>query len=353
MPEATLNTAMIFKAIFRVISVFGIWGWVDLVGSFILLFGCFGELWMLLNKLPKHNERRVSLKGCWAFLDLTESIIRRIGVRLKIILPRRLPDLKEHLLEGFFISLVLIGVGMELCALPFSLVESAKLSSDAESDQVLVKRLGVQIIDTSNVVAQAGERIAIAEKDSAEANERASSNEVQVAELTSNNIALQLKLQPRVITLTQMTNFIFLTEKIPKIPIKIAYPYGRQETVNYACQIRDEFNQAGYFPETNSGVWGIDPDTSALIRRSKRADTNWPDVVFFVYGTNDTFTVQNFHYEFTNGFARPIVTETNKEMIGSAIMFALNQIGFKTEEASDLNWVKPGEIEFFIMDRAN
>jgi hypothetical protein len=124
-PEATMNTVTIFKAIVRSVSMFGVWGWFDIVGASILLVGCAGELWLLLNKLPEHNERRASLKGCWVFLDRAESIIRVIGIRLKIIRPRKFSDLKEHLLEGFFISLVAIGVGMEMCSLPFSLNEVA------------------------------------------------------------------------------------------------------------------------------------------------------------------------------------------------------------------------------------
>jgi hypothetical protein len=120
-PEATINVVMIFKATIRSISAFGVWGWVDLAGASILLFGCGGELWLLFNKLPEHNERRASLKGGWVFLDHAESVIRLVGVRLKIIRPRKFSDLKEHLLEGFFISLVAIGVGMEVCSLPFSL----------------------------------------------------------------------------------------------------------------------------------------------------------------------------------------------------------------------------------------
>jgi hypothetical protein len=130
-PEATMNTVTIFKAIVRSVSVFGVWGWVDIVGASILLVGCVGEFWLLLNKLPEHNERRASLRGCWVFLDRAEFIIRLIGVRLKIIRLRKFSDLKEHLLEGFFISLVAIGVGMEVCSLPFSLRDRRASDSKA------------------------------------------------------------------------------------------------------------------------------------------------------------------------------------------------------------------------------
>ena len=146
---------MIFKAIVRAVSVFGVWGWVDLTGASILLIGCGGELWLLLNKLPEHNERRASLKGCWAFLGSAESIIRLIGVRLKIIRPRKFSDLKGHLLEGFFISLVAIGVGLEMCSLPFSLNESAKANKlagqaneRASTNELAAKQLGIQLNET-------------------------------------------------------------------------------------------------------------------------------------------------------------------------------------------------------------
>ncbi len=208
-PETTMNTVMIFKAIVRSVSVFGVWGWVDIVGASILLVGCIGELWLLLNKLPEHNERRASLTGCWVFLDRSESIIRLIGVRLKIIRPRKFSDLKEHLLEVFFISLVAIGVGMEMCSLPFSLNEVA----------------------TSNDLAgQANERAAIVE---------------------SNNVALEAEIQPRSIKPKQKQEIANELRQKLRYPVngrvKVVAEIYDSESRIYAKQIVDALNGGKVF----------------------------------------------------------------------------------------------------------
>jgi hypothetical protein len=115
-------------------------------------------------------------------------------------------------------------------------------------------------------------------------------------------------------------------------------------------------NKAGFPPETNAGGWGIDPEPNFMVHLAARGDTNWPSVVFYVYGTNSTFNVRNFEYERTNGFARPIIPEQDGELIGSAIMFDLNQIGVRTQEDADETTTiitKPGDFGLLVLDKAN
>jgi hypothetical protein len=214
---------------------------------------------------------------------------------------------------------------MELFALSHAISEATRLEQD---------------------IASANERAGIAEQKAGEANERA-------ANIESNNLVLQKELQPRIITLTQITNFIFLTEKIINVPVKISFASGRNETVNFAYQLRDMLNRAGFMPETNAGTWGINPDATHIWRRTRAGDTNWPSVYLYVYGTNGCFNSRFFAYEFTNKFARPIVNINDPETVGCAILFVLKQIGINTEEGSNSEIVKPNEFEFYIMDKAN
>ncbi|HEY5504340.1 MAG TPA: hypothetical protein VIK28_04210, partial [Sedimentisphaerales bacterium] len=254
-------------------------------------------------------------------------------------------SLRERLKKIFGILLV-VGLLLEIA-------EAVKADKQVAAANLEAKQAGTN-------AAASYETAAIAVREAGQANERASKFdaaraefEKQSDELRSKNLELQKQLQPRTITLTQITNFIFLTEKIDKIPVKIEFAGGRNETANFAYQIRDMLNQAGFNPETNSGPWGINQDRTHITRNVGRSDTNWPSVLLYVYGTNDVFYPRNIHYEFTNGHSRPIVSGDDKETLGGAIMFAFKQIGISVAEECNGEIVKPGEFLFYIMDRAN
>lgn len=95
-PEIAMQTSSILIAVVRDLSVFGVWGWLDLIGAIFVALGCAGEFVVLLNKIPEHNERRLNLKGIWGIINDIDSGIRLTLARLKIVRRRKWSDLKEH-----------------------------------------------------------------------------------------------------------------------------------------------------------------------------------------------------------------------------------------------------------------
>lgn len=245
-PEATINTVMIFKAIARLISAFGIWGWVDILGASILLFGCGGELWLLLNKLPEHNERRASLKGCWMFLDRAESIIRLIGVRLNFIRPRKFSDLKEHLLEGFFISLVAIGVGMEMCSLPFSLSESAKsneLAGQAKESASKFEREAGELYKVGEQAKEATTKALVELEKAKTEREKAESGRL---ELEKQVLELVKKTKARIISPKGTADLTFQLNGVPKGNVEIIMSDRDAECMAFGLEIKKSLLAAGF-----------------------------------------------------------------------------------------------------------
>jgi hypothetical protein len=301
MPEATINTVIIFKAIVRFISIFGVWGWFDILGASILLFGCAGELWMLLNKLPEHNERRASLKGFWSFLDRAESSIRRIGVRLKIIRSRKFSELKEHLLEGFFISLVAIGVGMEMCSLPFSLYVSAQSNKAAGDAMKYAADSSSNSVQVLRQVAGLNKEAADARVIAGKANERAANTESNNLVLQSRVLELEAKAADRHISEKRIKDFIKSLGDTPRGGVFTGVRHPDYETLNYAAEVCSMLTNAGF---TISSKQNFSEDVSPFYKNSDisihidKADDAPPyafalGIAFFQAGFNPTiFTNQ-------------------------------------------------------------
>ena len=151
------------------------------------------------------------------FLDRAESIIRLIGVRFKIIRPRKFSDLKGHLLEGFFISLVAIGVGMEVCSLPFSLNVSAsanKLAGKAYEHAANT--------DSNNLVLQK-----------------------QVLEASNKLENVEFRLLPRAFQF-DWVKFMGELKGKPKMRAELLYPEGDTEAFNLAQRIDWGLKFAGW-----------------------------------------------------------------------------------------------------------
>ena len=117
----------------------------------------------------------------------------------------------HHSREVRCIIAVAIGVTVEFAALAHSIPEAVRLEKD------------VVQIGTTNVQLS-----------------------LRVEELRSNNIALELKLQPRRITQNQIVKFIDLLRNRPKCPVKVCVGVADNETQNYAQQIRGMLDEAGY-----------------------------------------------------------------------------------------------------------
>jgi hypothetical protein len=122
-----MHTNLTFKAI---MAAFGFWGWADIGAALLVVFGCAGEWWILLNERPKHSRIETTAGLLWKVLEYIDGIIRPVFTCLRIT-GYRLSEGKSHLLERFFMALVTVGVAIELLSLPFSLYEIAKVEKEA------------------------------------------------------------------------------------------------------------------------------------------------------------------------------------------------------------------------------
>jgi hypothetical protein len=331
------------------------WGWFDILCNLAVLVALCGEShWALKWLIPNNSLGKTSVK--W----------------------------RREKLKKKFEFLLIVGIAGEVSCLPLSLIESAQLNQEAAEAQVQVKQLGVQIIDTSNVVAHANERIAlavadaakaseraaVAGKDAAQANERAAKFDAdritiskQAEEIRGTNfllqarvLELQAKLNPRIITIEQATNFIFLTEKIPKISIGVSIGQLHDETFNFAHQIGHMLEMAGFMRPASHANYldGIHSDTEKVSYFPFGNNTKWNDFNF-LWNTTNSIGDYNFSFEKTNGFSRPIIPEnemgdTNK--VFAALIFCFYQIGLTNGFAeSKPDMVSPGEFEIFVLQK--
>jgi hypothetical protein len=100
--------------------------------------------------------------------------------------------------------------------------------------------------------------------------------------LRKSNLELQSKLQPRTITLTQIKNFIFLTEKVTKtVPIKIVVGHEGFDTETYAFQLRDMLNRAGFKTNDDAGLWGINREPDIVFATPVSAKPDMAEINLF------------------------------------------------------------------------
>lgn len=191
-----------------------------------------------------------------------------------------------------------------------------------------------------------------ARKDAALANEQTAKLELARVELEKQVVELKLKLKPRIITPEQVANFIFLTERIAKPPIKVSTGIG--SSTSFAVQIRSMLTAAGFgvhaSVNTDSGI--THTLTSGLVRPYGET-YEWPDVLI-VLG-DESSQVREFTYEPIEGFGRPVAEDPGDlNRIATGIYASLKQIGLSVEFSPVLtNWAKPGEIALVIPPRGD
>jgi hypothetical protein len=169
-----------------------------------------------------------------------------------------------------------------------------------------------------------------------------------VEKLRKQNDEFEAKAKDRRITMEKMNNFIFLTEKIKKIPIKICIFAEGRDTETFAKDLREMFTNAHFETNSDAGVWGINREPTK-IAATKFGVTNEPkSLVFFSYSTNEIVNIKGYALEKTNGFERPIITENNEETIYHGIEDCLQQIGITTDWEGDPYFVEPGKCEIVI-----
>jgi hypothetical protein len=172
-------------------------------------------------------------------------------------------------------------------------------------------------------------------------------------ELRKSNLELQDKLHDRTITTTQITNFIYLMEKVPKIPISICSEDRHGEAYSYAYQIRQLLKQAGYTTPTNcTATFGIDVNENVVNVRQPGWFIDWPFVQLISFSTNGIYAAWKPVYEKApNGYSRPIVNNNDPIVIYGAIQFVFNQLGITTGNYGSANIVNPGEYKFFVLPK--
>lgn len=173
--------------------------------------------------------------------------------------------------------------------------------------------------------------------------------------LHSNNLALQIKLQPRIITQRQISDFIFLTEKIAKVSISIGIGETRDEPFNYAKEIKFMLKQAGFGTPSSDGVWtsGIQIHPGLLFFGSKDGQTDPWDDICLCCGPGNGSESYKFNFEITNGFTRPIVFPTqvgDTNIVYNALAFCFSQIHIPcgVERSS---WLNTNQSVFIIRQK--
>jgi hypothetical protein len=295
--------AAILIAVVLYVSLPPVWFWIgfEIFAALLVAVGCAGEWW-----LHHHPAGR-----------------------------RKVEKEEHHNLESRFIAAVVFGVFMELFSLGHAIPEAMKL-------EVAVASANERAGTATNMAAQAIEKAAKFDLARAVA-------ERETELMRSNNLVLQKQLQPRIITMEEITNFIFLTQHFPKNEIKVFFVSGRNETANYARQVRDMLNQADFKEETNAPKFGINPITDQIAIRINPGDTNWPDIEIDKFSTNETTVA---YAVYTNGFYLPVIVANNPDDIAGNFMYIFKQIRINSElhSGSDMN---TNEIRFRIMDKAN
>jgi hypothetical protein len=172
--------------------------------------------------------------------------------------------------------------------------------------------------------------------------------------LRSNVVELELKLQPRTITIWQITNFIFLTERIPKFPIRVVTGLPNDETFSYAIQIKAMLNQAGYAtPDSDTNyLQGVYSDPTAITFQKIGETNEWADLEICSPSTNEIVS-ETIMGEKINGFQRPIIFSLDDtDGIAKAFIRIFNQIGIKTGYVPAPAWISPNHLGVYIRQKA-
>jgi len=169
--------------------------------------------------------------------------------------------------------------------------------------------------------------------------------------LRAKNDALELKMRPRRISMEQMANFIFLTEKIPKIPIVVSVFNGNPETETFAVDLRRMLSVAGFQTNSNPTLWGVEQHPDQRFHQPFDSTNALPWVAFIAYSTNGIIQAKIPKTETTNGFNRPIVISSRNEDIYYSIVLCLEQIGIKTEPSASMD-IAPGECNLVVPDKS-
>lgn len=231
----------------------------------------------------------------WIVWEVVGAVLVSLGCIGEWILLDREHDSKTMRLERLYAIVVAIGVTMDVCGLIYGIPEAIRLEN-------------------------------------------------RVEELRAKNLELELRLQPRRITINQTKKFIFLTEKIPKIPIAVGYNavLGIPETVTFAHDIRQMLSMSGFKNVTNIDEYGLVQLANSIVAVGNFGNTNMPGTVVFavrgVANTNGQWILNKNLIERTNGIARPVHSlsgslqpkDETRAILGE-LFYCFTELGIKCE----------------------
>jgi len=170
--------------------------------------------------------------------------------------------------------------------------------------------------------------------------------------LRSKVATLELRAQPRSITARQLEKFIFLTERIPKIPVNIIIGPEGEDTETYALQLRRMFTYAGFTTDKEAArhLWGITRIPN-LFTGITGTNSDWDDLEFI--GESDEPVKYSFRGERTNDLQRIILSPNETNEVPQAMDFIFKQIGIKAHWINHPELITPGELTIFIPLRVN
>jgi hypothetical protein len=255
------------------------------------------------------------------------------------------PRFKKH--KRLFEQMVIIGVLGELLADGgiFSFGQRLQIIADGENARlyIIAKQAGKDS-------AASYERAGIAELKAGEANERAANSELKVEELRKQNAELTIRLQPRRITQQQRDKFIELLKNSPKFPVKIFVGRKDTETDNYAKQMREMLNCAGFGIGEDEKIRDYgDFFISLPVDATNEKSMDSPIFMVLFGEPNKPIDWPGLYVNFTT--TQAAVTYNTNDISGFGIInAALQQIGIIGATTSQTNWFvkKPGDWCIFI-----
>jgi hypothetical protein len=219
----------------------------------------------------------------------------------------------------------------------------------------VVAALAVSVISGLEM-AEANERSKVAGRQAAEAVAQTKTLESTNLALRVKLVELELRMQPRIITPEKLTNFIFLTQKLKKVPVKILTGFKDDESEGFAAHLRQMLNEAGFTFEPNGQPWAIDRDRSRLISEPIERYEKPPDVYLLTSNTNysaanigETNIPFTIPHEVVNGRTRPISVTGSAEEISEALTFCFGKLGITVVWIHDApRWLSGAEWGLFV-----
>lgn len=247
-------------------------------------------------------------------------------------------------LASFGFLLVIIGVVLE------GVGHFWKFPKEEEARKLKIEKAGWLILVAGLAMEFLGDQFAkrIADRETARLAVLAGNANRTAEELRATNMVMQLKLQPRRITPSQVTNFVFLTEHVTKIPIKISTGVDEGDTLNYAGQLRAMLTSAGFGIDSSAGVLGVTREPSRIVYSKIGASFPTPSVLLVFYSTNQQISLPSITTVTGPRGTQLVVTNSNPAKIYRAVLEALESVGIPVDSVSGTTWAKPGEFEFFV-----